>query len=347
MNFVIKYGISPQYVPQWGFKEAYREIIQNFLDYGDYNLQDNGDSIELSNLFVPDDFNFLKIGFTSKSDGKSRGRWGEGIKMSLLVLKRLNIKCQITFKNYIIKPMYYEDEYLGNCFGISVEDLSESTFDNFSITFDKPENFDEEFSDFVLKEDDTIFDSGYNGKIVNKPKGSIYVGGLFVAKLENLSYAYDLNPSTINLGRDRSIPQTYDVEWHCSKINGLYIERENKDISEVDFNNRDFSYIDSISDKIIDDIIPVCEDEIESDDEIQFESTKTGQRICGYNLVNTIKSHPKMKEKIEKVKVRVKEKLTPHLIIKTFNEKYNHHLPEAGKEELNTIQYKANDWYFD
>ena len=35
---MIKYGISKNYLPNWGIQEALREIFQNFLDFGEYKF---------------------------------------------------------------------------------------------------------------------------------------------------------------------------------------------------------------------------------------------------------------------------------------------------------------------
>lgn len=342
MSFIIKYGISPNYVPNWSFKEAYREIVQNFLDYNEYNVYETSTHITFSNDYSPDDFNFLKVGFTSKNGGNSRGQYGEGLKLSCLVLARLNLKCEIYYDKYNIKPIIYTDEYLGDCFGFEIDEVDIS-YNKFNVEIQKPDDWDN-YKNYLLTENDVIFE-GKHGNIINKEKGSIYVGGLYVTKLDRLSYSYDICPQYIKLGRDRDIPSTWDIEVYTSKINGEYIESENLSIEEVTIENRDFEYIDNISDNIVDQIIPIVDTEDENA-EIEFEVKTTGKKIYGYHLKDLLKNHDKMQEKIEKVKVTMKEKLTPHLILKNFMEKYGDYLPRDGQDEFRNIIYKSNDWNF-
>ena len=35
---IINYGFGKEYLPNWGIKEALREVYQNYLDYGDYTV---------------------------------------------------------------------------------------------------------------------------------------------------------------------------------------------------------------------------------------------------------------------------------------------------------------------
>lgn len=57
------------------------------------------------------------------------------------------------------------------------------------------------------------------GSIVNRDKGNLYSGGLFVCNLPNLSKAYDILPNELSLDRDRKLPKAFDVSYKTSKIN--------------------------------------------------------------------------------------------------------------------------------
>ena len=64
---LIKYGNGLDYIPDWNFEQAYREIIQNFIDYSDEGkyeiIEDNG-YIFICNNFKPDTLE--KDGFSDK-----------------------------------------------------------------------------------------------------------------------------------------------------------------------------------------------------------------------------------------------------------------------------------------
>lgn len=68
---MIKFSISENYVPNWGIVQAIREIYQNFIDYGEFKVEikkitDTTSSVLLSNDFIPENWEFLKIGFSKK-----------------------------------------------------------------------------------------------------------------------------------------------------------------------------------------------------------------------------------------------------------------------------------------
>jgi hypothetical protein len=176
------------YVSSWGYKEAIREIVQNFMDYGDYQREINVDKqlILYSNDYLPTDTNFLKIGFTQKNNPNAIGKHGEGIKMALLVLHRLGLDVYITTVidgfMYTFTPTTYDDPMLGKCFGIlySVTDsTSQYIRDNFSVGVSLTPEFNEMNDYFIDSNTSVLFKCSY-GEIIDKPAGNIYVGGIFV-----------------------------------------------------------------------------------------------------------------------------------------------------------------------
>jgi len=75
----INYFISENYIPHWTIEDAYREIYQNFIDYGEYNiditkLNPEIDLVFISNSFNPTNTDLLIIGESNKSD-KQIGKW--------------------------------------------------------------------------------------------------------------------------------------------------------------------------------------------------------------------------------------------------------------------------------
>ena len=50
---VINYGIGRKYLSHWGINEALREIMQNFMDYGECKVTYNKNDICISNSYIP------------------------------------------------------------------------------------------------------------------------------------------------------------------------------------------------------------------------------------------------------------------------------------------------------
>lgn len=333
---IIKYGISNNYIPDWGYKEAYREVLQNFIDYGEYKIDDSGDWVFISNSFIPNSFEFLKIGFSQKNNSSAIGKHGEGLKMAMLVFKRLKIDCYIRIKENTIDPIIYKDEILGDCFGLKITKHAYSNSENnFEFVFKKTSDY-LEIKDFIINKDDILFEN-HIGRIVNKEVGSIYVGGLYVTKIDNMSYAYDLNPKNVNLGRDRSIPSTFDVEWYCSKIQQDYLNSiEDLEIDNVNFENRDYNYIDDLPDKIVERISP-----IDLDGNIEF--AYNGKTLPS-KLNNALMSNEVIKDKIEKVRIVLTEKKSPYQLLKKFYDENCFRLDIKGQQELNHIVSLSINW---
>jgi len=347
---LIKYGNGLDYIPDWNFEQAYREIIQNFIDYSDEGkyeiIEDNG-YIFICNNFKPDTLEFLRIGFSDKRGTNKRGKHGEGLKMAMLVLHRMGIDSDIAIKhqNILLKPTTYKDDNLGECFGFDkfrnnlwVDENTKNY--NFIVSFEKTSDFEELNENFFLKDEDIIFNCP-SGRIVNHEKGKIYVGGIYITQMNDLSYAYDLNPSSVTLGRDRTIPSTFDIEYHCSKINSAYIESKDEEIELDDLNidNRDFNYIDSLPEKIIEDVEP----QDTQSGNIQFVNIKTGKTLPS-KLNSIFFNNDRINDKIVKLKQVLIEKISPYDLLKEFESKHKWSLDNIGQIELQNIVTKSLNW---
>lgn len=74
---IISYGITPNYLKHWGINQALREIFQNFIDYGHYNIstdnvEDSLIKVTITNDWTPENLNFLYLG---ESDKKRKFYW--------------------------------------------------------------------------------------------------------------------------------------------------------------------------------------------------------------------------------------------------------------------------------
>lgn len=244
---VIQYGIGKDYLKDWGINEALREIYQNFIDYGTFTqkiISKEGDIVKviITNDYVPNDLEFLQIGKSIKEGNtEAIGQHGEGLKMAMLIFLRLGYSISIEFKDKFIYPEWRNQKLIGNTLSLLVGNLKEEENRKFTIILTLPKAEFNTFNNNIIKKKDVLFTANYHGDIVNKEKGNLYVGKLFVCKLDNLSKSYNLLPSVLKLDRDRRVPASFETSWHTSKIN----EAEAK-FSFKDQDYDDNKYISSI-----------------------------------------------------------------------------------------------------
>lgn len=168
---MIKFGISENYIPNWGVVQAIREIYQNFIDYGEFDVKidkitENHSSVRISNDYKPDNWEFLKIGFSKKKEN-SIGGHGEGMKLAGLVFLRNNKKFRIYTSIGRADASYYNDDNIGNCYGL---DISPMETDKFEVYFEADNRDIEIFKEGYIQKDD-ILHTSYYGNIVNKKGG--------------------------------------------------------------------------------------------------------------------------------------------------------------------------------
>jgi len=332
---MIKFGISENYVPNWGVVQAIREIYQNFIDYGEFKVQideicEGHSAVRISNDFKPDNWEFLKIGFSKKKEG-AIGQHGEGLKLAGLIFKRNNKKFRIYTSIGRADAAYYEDDRLGTCYGL---DISDMTSDKFEVYFEADTKDIEIFEDGYIKKDD-ILHTSYCGSIVNKKAGNIYVGGLYVCRLEGLKYALDFKPDNISLGRDRDVPSTWDMEYYTNQIINSCSHK--LDFKAKDINNREFN-VGSIPHELSGKFTPVYSEE----GDIQMKSGKTV--VTDEDTIKKISKNPLVAKRVEKLKYAVtyKTRKVPSTVLSELKESLN--LDEEEKVRFDSIIKLSKGW---
>ena len=220
--------ISKNYIPNWGLSEAVREVMQNFLDYGEYEYDiqssDTKDYIKISNTWEPENLNFLIIGESEKTNN-NRGKYGEGLKMSALVLLRNGFDLRIETASTVAQfKLCNNGKETVDTLGVEIGNITISTYTDFEVYMILPKGFFTDFLANMIQPVDIIHHVEGYGSIVAKPKGNIYVGGLYVCNLKGFNYAYDFYPNKVPLDRDRSVPRDFDVKWCAGKIQETYSE---------------------------------------------------------------------------------------------------------------------------
>lgn len=230
--------LTPNYVSDWTFNDAIRELIQNGTDQEVLD-KENHFSIEydrkrqvlqLKNSKSVLKINTLLLGRSSKAGNDDTvGQFGEGYKIAALVLNRIgktftvlnNEKNEVwesRFKNsekwlekilafYISKR---ETEYTGLC--IEVGNVSWDEYCGLSDVWMK---FDEDNHMGM-----SVVDTSYGEILTDEDyAGKVYVNGLSVNCNADLKYGYNFKPKYIKLERDRKACDSFDArEITCRMI---------------------------------------------------------------------------------------------------------------------------------
>lgn len=234
--------LSPDYVKDWGIREATRELFQNALDQQtidpsnkmswNYNVEDRCLIISSHNSTIPR--SSLLLGNSTKSDNNQTiGKFGEGYKLALLVLTRLGHK--VTVYNYGAKEKWVpkiinSKRYSSKLLVIDIERYIFKSVPDNNLSFVIE---DIEISHMTEIREATLFMyelyesyKAPKGEILldKKHKGRVFVNGLFVCSCNDktIRYGYNVKPEQLNLDRDRSLIDSFNLTWLTSEIWGSY-----------------------------------------------------------------------------------------------------------------------------
>lgn len=227
--------LTPDYVSDWTFNDAIRELIQNGTDQEildkenkfkvEYNAKEK--TLRLINRKSVLKINTLLLGRSNKANNEDTvGQFGEGYKIAALVLNRLGKTFTIynNEKKEVWKSRFKNSEkWLEKilAFYVSKQDTDEA-----GLCIEVGNVTKEEFNDLYKVWIDL---SGYDyekvetdyGEIITDEDyaGDVYVNGLFVDCNSDLRYGYNFKPKYIRLERDR---KTCD-SWNVGEITSLMI----------------------------------------------------------------------------------------------------------------------------
>ncbi len=227
--------LTPNYVSDWNFNDAVRELIQNGTDQEildkenkfkvEYNAKEK--TLRLINRKSVLKINTLLLGRSNKANNEDTvGQFGEGYKIAALVLNRLGKTFTIynNEKKEVWKSRFKNSEkWLEKilAFYVSKQDTEEA-----GLCIEVGNVTKEEFNDLYKVWIDL---SGYDyekvetdyGEIITDEDytGEVYVNGLFVDCNSDLRYGYNFKPKYIRLERDR---KTCD-SWNVGEITSLMI----------------------------------------------------------------------------------------------------------------------------
>lgn len=215
---MINYPITAAYVSDWGLREALREIIQNALDAGDmqigcHNGDDNHWVISNQGSF---DRDVLLLGNSIKSDG-AIGKYGEGMKLAMLVLARLNIVHYVEAGEASYRGAFDLSSFKEPTFVIYEGQSAASERVEFHIHYDVSNIVHDIYKDI----DHGICEQG------------LYVNGLYVSDLPGFRYGYNMPNSMVNLDRDRRTVDTAIVKSYAAKL--ILAEKTYAEIADLLF----------------------------------------------------------------------------------------------------------------
>ena len=225
--------LTPNYVSDWTFNDAIRELIQNGTDQEildksnkfsiDYDYKSK--TLRLTNTKSRLKINTLLLGRSSKSDNEDTvGQFGEGYKIAALVLNRLGKTFTIynnernevwtsRFKNsekWLEKILaFYVEKVPTSNTGLVIEvgnvtaDEYNSLCDTWIGFYDGLEKIETTYGDILLDEE-----------MQNK----IFVNGLAVSCSEDMEYGYNFKPKYITLERDRKTCDSWNTGDITSKM---------------------------------------------------------------------------------------------------------------------------------
>ena len=350
MNGKIEYGFGKEYLSKWTIKEALREVFQNYIDYGEYTIntrvvKDNPDfvNIRVSNSYIPNKLEFLRIGNSDKNGNSDAiGHHGEGLKMAFLIFLREGLYFKILSNGLAISATWSNDELVGETLRIQYVETHISNKEFITI-FECPKDIYESFIEDIISDKDIKHSSAY-GDIVDKPKGNIYSGNLYVCNIEELSYAYNIRPGYLPLDRDRCVPNDWDIKYYTSKIiesfNLVSSHKTPLDAPSLltkQLEGKDYQYTRELPIGIIN----------------QFSRKRVGNSnvyinktdneiINNRNIIDILDKHPKFKKAIKlstRLKFKYKLEATKRKSLKTLIKEFkaNHCKSEEMIEDINVI----------
>lgn len=278
-------SLTSNYVADWDFKMAIRELIQNGVDQETlepdnvFNIFYENETLRFENLKSKLKINTLLLGRSSKThDENTVGQFGEGYKISALVLNRLGKT--FTVHNYgkdevwttrFINSRKWHDKILAF-------DVNESISSRNGLVIEVGNVIREEYDSIQdiwlgFKEDYKKIDTS-KGEILldESEKNNIYVNGLYISCSADLQYGYNFKPKYLKLERDRKSCDSFDAKMLASEmLNEAFVDDKmepGKIMEMVEDDNEDVEFLKYTSNRAK--VIQTCMEDIERQGEEQL-----------------------------------------------------------------------------
>jgi len=225
----IVYPITLGYRKHWGEWEAIRELVQNALDSSeDFEIKRDGCNTIIRDYGDGIAIRHLLFGVSEKKEG-ARGQFGEGLKIALIVLKRLGYHVTIRSNGLLIetseailegerclKLVYRHINPPVKGTEITIHGYQGPTFEDRFVNSRKN----------IIWSGNTVF--GDKGEIIEEANTALYVKDIFVQELPNARFSYNL--SNVKLEESRGIADPFSLSlelgylWRNVGIINLIVE---------------------------------------------------------------------------------------------------------------------------
>lgn len=223
---------SAEYVPSWDVWEVVREFAQNWRDacshadkQGEVRYYPESERLRLWSP-LPMERAAIITGYTTKkADALSVGEHGEGFSLACLVGVRCGLKITVSTRNERITPVIEDSvQFPGQRVLVFYVEPTEAPVEGTEVIIDglDPEDFAiaKKRLRFFRPDDKEVTISLPVAEALTSPRerGNIYVGGIWVAKINSnrILLGYDFKPKVLKLDRDRRMVQTYDILYTIS-----------------------------------------------------------------------------------------------------------------------------------
>ncbi len=187
-------NISTMYAKTWGAEQALVELLQNALDARDagasMSITRNGGMLTIVDTGTGLDKRHLALGVSEKS-AESRGQFGEGLKLALLVLARMNRAIMVTSGSMVIMPAVADVGLGVDCLVMDIAEGQEPYTVGTRIDVEcTPEEEDAAKARFSEWQPIDWIDKD---KGLSTPGGSIFVNGILAGSVKDAVFSYHLS----------------------------------------------------------------------------------------------------------------------------------------------------------
>lgn len=196
--------VEAEYCNNWTVPQAVRELIQNAVDTGTkieitntgkfWSIKDRGNGLNLSDFL---------IGRSSKRDNDDViGQFGEGAPIGCLVLARAGRKVEVYANDrHYSFAFEYDKQWGSNLLTITIDEFHTPKGTSVCVECSADE-MEEAKNLFLLFNPQPVLAVSKNTEIL-KCKGSVYVNGLYVSKVNSL-FGYNFKGQKGLINRDRN-----------------------------------------------------------------------------------------------------------------------------------------------
>lgn len=217
---------------EWGVADAVRELVQNCMDNSLCKstfefTKEKSLVITTYGYTLPQEV--FALGESQKENSHSRGGFGEGFKLAMMVLEREGKEPVIySGSDYIVASFEVCDVgvdtfHLTKHVTGAEETIAAGHYYNGDncTTFIISNLDDGEIGELKYRMpilDNNPLPEVKKGKVnlvIDRP-GQVFVGGLFVSESSGFKYGYNFCPSVVKMGSDRQLADLYGLSWETS-----------------------------------------------------------------------------------------------------------------------------------